>query len=92
MFAISFDMLFSDIKLHYREPYNNAYFEITNELEKYGFYRAQGSVYISEKDDLVNVSRAMIALKNIEWFRKSVRDIRALKVENLSSFTEFMKE
>ena len=82
----------SDLKLHYGEPYNNAYFEITNELEKYGFYRAQRSVYISEKDDLANVSRAMIALKNIEWFRKSVRDIRAFKVENWSSFTEFMKE
>ena len=44
MFAISFDMLISDLKVHYGEPYNNAYFEISNVLEKYNFYRTQGSV------------------------------------------------
>lgn len=29
MFAISFDMLISDLKQNYGEPYNNAYFEIS---------------------------------------------------------------
>ena len=61
-------------------------------LETYGFYRAQGSVYLTENNNLVNVTRAMIALKNIEWFKNSVRDIRAFKIEDWSSFTEFMKE
>ena len=28
MFAISFDMVISDLKKHYGETYNNAYFEI----------------------------------------------------------------
>lgn len=92
MFAISFDMLISDLKEHYGSPYNNAYFEISNVLEIYGFYRTQGSVYLSENSDLVNLTRAMIALKNIHWFNKSVRDIRAFKVEDWSNFTEFMKE
>lgn len=92
MFAISFDMLISDLKSNYGEPYNNAYFEISNVLETYGFYRAQGSVYLTENNNLVNVTRAMIALKNIEWFKNSVRDIRAFKIEDWSSFTEFMKE
>jgi virulence-associated protein VapD len=92
MFAISFDMLISDLKSNYGEPYNNAYFEISNILENFGFFRAQGSVYLTENNDLVNVTRAMIALKNIDWFRKSVRDIRAFKVEDWSNFTDFMKE
>lgn len=92
MFAISFDMLINDLKSNYGEPYNNAYFEISNVLETYGFYRAQGSVYLTENNNLVNVTRAMIALKNIEWFKNSVRDIRAFKIEDWSSFTEFMKE
>ena len=39
-----------------------------------------------------NLFRAMNALKNISWFRDSVRDIRAFRVENWSNFTEFMKE
>ncbi len=92
MFAISFDMLISDLKQNYGEPYNNAYFEISNVLEKFSFFRAQGSVYLTENNDLVNVTRAMIELKSIEWFKKSVRDIRAFRVEDWSNFTEFMKE
>lgn len=92
MFAISFDMLISDLKVQYGEPYNNAYFEISNILEKHGFYRTQGSVYLSNENDLVNVTRAMLALKQVDWFRNSVRDIRAFKVENWSDFTAFMKE
>ena len=39
MFAISFDMTISDLKLHYGDPYNNAYFEISEILERFDFYR-----------------------------------------------------
>ena len=92
MFAIAFDMIISDLKENYGSPYNNAYYEISNILEEYGFYRTQGSVYFSKNNDLVNVTRVMIALKNVEWFQKSVRDIRAFKVEDWSDFTLFMKE
>ncbi|MBK7635348.1 MAG: virulence protein [Saprospiraceae bacterium] len=92
MFAISFDMLISDLKDNYGDPYHNAYYEISNVLETYGFYRTQGSVYLSENSDLVNLTRAMITLKNLPWFRASVRDIRAFKVEDWSNFTDFMKE
>ena len=41
----------------------------------FSFFRAQGSVYLTENNDLVNVTRAMIELKSIEWFKKSVRDM-----------------
>jgi virulence-associated protein VapD len=74
------------------EPYNNAYYEISTLLEEFDFYRAQGSVYLSDKNDLVNLTRAMIKLRNINWFKNSVRDIRAFKVEDWSNFTDFMKE
>jgi virulence-associated protein VapD len=92
MFAISFDMVIVDLKENYGEPYNNAYYEISAILENFGFYRAQGSVYLTEKDDMVNLTRAMIKLKSVDWFKNSVRDIRAFKVEDWSNFTEFMKE
>lgn len=55
MFAISFDMLISDLKKHYGDPYNNAYFDIANTLEKFDFYRGQGSVYLSTNNDMVNL-------------------------------------
>ena len=41
---------------------------------------------------MANLTKAMIKLKSIDWFSNSVRDIRALKVEDWSNFTEFMKE
>jgi virulence-associated protein VapD len=92
MFAISFDMLIADLKENYGEPYNNAYYEISVVLEEFDFYRAQGSVYLSDKNDMANLTKAMIKLKSISWFRDSVRDIRAFKVEDWSNFTDFMKE
>ena len=92
MFAIAFDMVISDLKQNYGDPYNNAYFDISNIMEKYGFYRAQGSLYLSENRDMANLFRAIEALKKTEWFRKSVRDIRTFRVEDWSNFTDFMKE
>ena len=92
MYAISFDMVIVDLKNNYGEPYNNAYYEISTVLEEFDFYRAQGSVYLSDKNDMVNLTRAVIKLKSFDWFRNSVRDIRAFKVEDWSNFTDFMKE
>jgi len=92
MFAISFDMVIIDLKNNYGEPYNNAYFEINKALRKYEFYNTQGSVYLTQNNDMSNLFRAMNALKSISWFRDSVRDIRAFRVEDWSNFTEFMKE
>ena len=92
MYAISFDMVVGELKIHYGEPYNNAYYEISTILEEFSFYRTQGSVYLSDKNDMVNLTKAMIKLKSIDWFKNSVRDIRAFKVEDWSDFTSFMKE
>jgi virulence-associated protein VapD len=46
MFAISFDLLISDLKINYGEPYNRAYFEIKVLLEQHGFEWIQGSTYL----------------------------------------------
>ena len=92
MYAISFDMVIIDLKKNYGEPYNNAYFEISKALRKYAFYNTQGSVYLSENNDMANLFRAMNELKQISWFKDSVRDIRVFRVEDWSNFSDFMKE
>ena len=51
----------------------------------------QGSVYLTDKDDMANLFAAIYALKKIDWFKSSVRDIRAFKVENWSDFTDIVK-
>ena len=94
MYAIAFDLKIDDLKKEYGDPYNRAYDEIRQELETLGFYWTQGSVYISnsEKDSLATVYKAINKLSKIDWFKNSVRDIRAFKVEDWSDFTEIVKE
>jgi virulence-associated protein VapD len=92
MYAISFDMVVADLKQHYGEPYNNAYFDIKTELRKFDFYNTQGSLYLTENKNMANLFRAIDALKRIKWFKESVRDIRAFRIEDWSNFTDFIKE
>lgn len=90
-FAISFDMDIALLKEHYGEPYNPAYAEIRSSLTNDGFFWFQGSTYMSGSTDMVILVRAITNLKKLDWFRKSVRDIRAFKVQDWSDFTNFVK-
>lgn len=94
MYAIAFDMKIDDLRKNYGDPYNPAYDEIRQEMEDLGFEWTQGSLYISTnpKNTLTTVYKAINRLSNIEWFKKSVRDIRAFKVEDWSDFTDVVKD
>ena len=59
MFALSFDMVISDLQKHYGEPYNRACYEIKTLLERLGFEWIQGSTYITQSDDLGTLYRAI---------------------------------
>ena len=93
MYAVAFDMKIDDLKKNYGDPYNSAYDEIRQEMENLGFYWTQGSLYISKdkENSLTIVYKAINRLSHIDWFKKSVRDIRAFKVEDWSDFTEIVK-
>lgn len=93
MFAIAFDLNIETLKRTFGESYNPAYDEIRRELETIGFEWLQGSVYINKdgKNSLAKVYKAINTLSKISWFKESVRDIRAFKVEDWSDFTEIIK-
>ncbi len=91
MFAIGFDLLWHETRQRHPKGVSQAYADIGAILNRYGFQRVQGSVYVSQNDSLVNVTLAMNALKGLEWFPNCVRDIKAFKVEHWSDFTDFMK-
>ena len=93
MYAISFDMEKAKLKEHYGEPYNKAYDEIRLFMDDLGFVWAQGSLYIckSEENNLTHVYKVINKLSNIQWFKDSVRDIRAFKVEDWSDFTDIVR-
>ena len=93
MYALSFDMEVAKLKEHYGEPYNKAYDEIRVMMDELGFEWTQGSLYIakSEKNTLTCVYKVINKLSNVQWFKQSVKDIRAFKVEDWSDFTEIVK-
>ena len=91
MFAIAFALLLHQTEASHPKSVSQAYADIGATLNRYGFTRVQGSVYLSQDENLVNVTRAMVALKALSWFPICVRDIRAFKVEHWSDFTDFVK-
>jgi virulence-associated protein VapD len=88
MFAIAFDLLWHITRQTHPRGVPQAYADIGNVLNRYGFQRVQGSVYVSQNESLVSVTQAMVALRALPWFPNC---IRAFKLEHWSYFTDFMK-
>jgi virulence-associated protein VapD len=91
MFAIAFDLIVEDARKFHPKGVAQAYMDIGAELERFGFNRIQGSVYVCERDDLANLFAAITALKSLQWFARCVRDIRAFRIEQWSDFTPLIK-
>ena len=91
MFAIAFDLVVADTLQHHPRGVTQAYLDIRNVLTGFGFVWRQGSLYTTDRDDLANLFAAIMALKALPWFPRSVRDIRAFKIEHWSDFTPLVK-
>ncbi len=91
MFAIAFDLVVADAAEHHPRGVTSAYSDIGATLRRFGFERVQGTVYVTEKDDMANLFSALLALKALPWFPNAVRDIRGFKIENWSDFTPIIK-
>ncbi|MDO9473403.1 MAG: virulence factor [Caulobacter sp.] len=91
MLAVAFDLLYWETQSRHPKGLRQAYREIERTLDRYGFSRAQQSVYVTENDDIANLFDAMNALKALPWFPDCVRDIRAFRIEMWSDFTPSMK-
>ncbi len=92
MFAIAFDLVVVATAKHHPKGVSQAYTDIADTLKNYGFDRIQGSVYVTEQEDMANLFRAIMALKKLPWFKDCVRDIRSFKIEQWSDFTPVIKE
>lgn len=86
VYAIAFDLDIEHLRLHYGDPYNNAYVEIRRVLEGHDFQWQQGSVYFGGPS--VTAASVMVAVidltTRLPWFAASVRDIRMLRIEELN--------
>ena len=86
VYAIAFDMDIEQLRVHYGDPYNNAYVEIRRVLERHQFQWQQGSVYFGAA--AVTAATVMVAVIDLStqlpWFAAAVRDIRMLRIEELN--------
>lgn len=86
VYAIAFDMDIEQLRVHYGDPYNNAYLEIRRVLERHQFQWQQGSVYFGGA--AVTAATVMVAVidlaTQLPWFAASVRDIRMLRIEEMN--------
>ena len=84
-YAIAFNLDTETLSNTYTgNSYTNAYADIKNTLEAYGFSRQQGSVYFGNEtvDAVKTVMAAQKLASKYEWFAPSVRDIRMLRIED----------
>lgn len=91
MFAIAFDLVVADTEAHHPKSVSQAYSDIATALAGFGFTRVQGSLYITSEEDMAKLFQAILALKALPWFPKSVRDLRAFRIEQWSDFTAVVK-
>jgi virulence-associated protein VapD len=91
MYAIAFDLVVADTLTHHPRGVAQAYADISVVLEAYGFRRVQGSLYVTDDEIMANLFKALQALRDNAWFPKSVRDIRAFRIEQWSDFTGVVK-
>src|SRR5256885_14601403 len=82
VYAIAFDMDIEQLRVHYGDPYNNAYLEVRRVLEEHQFHWQQGSVYFGGPGvTAASVTVAAIDLTApLPWFAASVRDSRMLRI------------
>jgi virulence-associated protein VapD len=91
MYAVSFDLVVADTELHHPKGVAQAYAEIGAILNEFGFRRVQGSLYVTDNEDMANLFVVIQTLRAQPWFPKSVRDIRAFRIEQWSDFTPVVK-
>ncbi len=92
MFAVAFDLVVADTEVNHPKGVSQAYADIGAILNRFGFERVQGCLYLSENEDMANLFLAIQALRQQSWFPGSVRDIRAFRVEQWSDFTSLVRK
>ena len=91
MYAVAFDLTVADTEQHHPKGISQAYTEIGAVLGEHGFRRVQGSLYVTDNEDMANLFLAILSLRARAWFPKSVRDIRVFRIEQWSDFTTVVK-
>lgn len=90
--ASAFDPVVAEAAARHPKGVAAAYAEIERVLAQHDDRRVQGSLFLTDDQNMARLAVVMLALKALPWFPDTVRDIRAFRVELWSDFTSFVKE
>lgn len=91
MYAVAFNLAVADTQTHHPKGVTQAYTDIGAVLGQHGFRQVQGSLYVTDDEDMARLFLAIQALRALSWFPRAVRDIRAFRIEQWSDFTAIMR-
>lgn len=91
MYAVAFDLVVAETQKHHPKGVTYAYTDIAAVLSNFDFRRIQGSLYVTDDENMAKLFLAIQELKKLTWFPLSVRDIRAFRIEQWSDFTPVVK-
>ena len=69
MYAVVFDLIVADTEKHHPKGVTQAYTEIGAVLGEHGFRRVQGSLYVTDNEDMANLFLAIQALRTVHGSR-----------------------
>ena len=86
-YAISFDLDVEELRQNYPSlSYTNACGDVSRVLESIGFSWQHGNLYVGNAN--VNAVTCVTAAQKLSaeylWFKNSVRDIRMMRIEEIS--------
>lgn len=64
MYPVAFDLVVADTEQHHPKGVSQAYADIGSVLNEYGFRRAQGSLYVTDNEDMATLFLAVQALRS----------------------------
>lgn len=92
MFAIAFDLVVAETEQRHPKGAPQADADLALHFGVSDSAALQGSVYVTDGDNMATLFEAIMALKALPWFPASARVIRAFRIEQWSEFTPVIKK
>ncbi|MGX9340623.1 hypothetical protein ACWXVL_00125 [Mycoplasma sp. 128] len=93
MYGIVFYLDKEKLIKEYKGDYHQGYEEIRALMRKYGFHWLSNSFYFSKTlDVLAKIHKLVTRLRDVEWFKKSLISFNVFKMEDMSDYTELIKD
>jgi len=81
---MAFDPIADETRRNHPNSILQAHLDVEATLSGFGYDRVQGSLFVTENEDMANLFQAILAHKARPWFPASMRDILTFRAEQRS--------